>query len=286
MNFGGSNPVVTVDDKGTAYSAWVSSYQNQTSAPNPGYFLTRTADQGKTLEVFPITGFAEENVNSFGGMEMVWSPQGGDDGTLHVVYEASRTPGVDSEADIFHRMSSDRGETWTEPKPVNDDDPEQLFYSGIPKISIAPNGRLDAAWFDTRSDPGLTSNDVYYASSSDNGATWSKNVRMTDQSIDRKIGVYASRFDLNAPPGIASTDNFALVAWDDTRNFDTVTEGQDIYAATVQYDALDPATSNVLKYVLAIVVGVAVVGLLFVLLALLARRREAGPSGGRAAPAR
>ncbi len=281
VNFGGSNPVVTVDDKGTAYAAWVSSYQNQTSAPNPGYFLTRTSDQGKTLEVFPITGFAEENVNSFGGMEIVWSPQGGGDGTLHAVYEGTRTPGVDSEADVFHRMSSDRGQTWTDPEPVNDDDPEQLFYSGIPKISLAPNGRLDVAWFDTRSDPGTTSNDVYYASSSDNGATWSKNVRMSDQSIDRKIGVYASRFDLNAPPGIASTDSFALVAWDDTRNFDAVTEGQDIYAAAVQFDELDPATSNVLKYGLAIVIGIAIVGLLFVLLALLARRREAGPTGVR-----
>lgn len=281
VNFGGSNPVVAVDDEGTAYTAWVSSYQNQTSAPNPGHFLTRTSDQGTTLEVFPITGFSEQNVNSFGGIEMVWSPQGGDAGTLHVVYEGTRTPGVDSEADVFHRMSSDRGETWTEPESINDDDPEQLYFSGVPKISIAPNGRLDAAWFDTRSDPGLTANDVYYASSSDNGATWSENVRITDQSIDRKIGVYASRFDLNAPPGIASTDNFALVGWDDTRNFDAVTEGQDIYVAAVQFDELDPATSNVLKYVLAAVIGVVVVGLLFVLLALLARRRDASPVGGR-----
>lgn len=76
---------------------------------------------------------------------MVWSPQGGGDGTLHVVYEGSRTPDVDSESDVFHRMSSDRGETWTDPKPVNDDDPEQFFYSGIANISIAPNGRLDVA---------------------------------------------------------------------------------------------------------------------------------------------
>ncbi len=278
VNFGGSNPVLAIDDKGTAYSAWVSSYQNQVSAPNPGYFLTRTSDQGKTLEILPITGFAENNVNSFGGIEMVWSPEGGGDGTLHVLYEGSRAPDVDSESDVFHRMSTDRGQTWSEPKTVNDDDPEQLYFSGIPKISIAPNGRLDAAWFDTRSDPGTTSNDVYYASSSDNGATWSKNVRISEQSIDRKIGVFASRFDLNAPPGIASTDSFALVGWDDTRNFDTVTEGQDIYVAAVQYDEIDPATSNLLKYGLAAVVGLAVVGVLFVLLALLARRREAGPT--------
>jgi uncharacterized membrane-anchored protein len=60
-----------------------------------------------------------------------------------------------------------------------------------------------------------------------------------------------------------------------------VTEGQDIYVAAVQFAEIDPATSNLLKYGLAAVIGLVVVGLLFVLLALLARRRDAGPAGGR-----
>ncbi len=287
MNFGGSNPVLAIDDKGTAYSAWVSSYQNQVSAPNPGYFLTRTSDQGKTLEVLPITGFAENNVNSFGGIEMVWSPEGGGDGTLHVLYEGSRAPDVASESDVFHRMSTDRGQTWSEPKPVNDDDPEQLFFSGIPKISLAPNGRLDAAWFDTRS----TRAPPPTTSTTPRPRTTARRGRRTCGSASSpstaRSGSSPRGSILNAPPGIASTDSFALVGWDDTRNFDTVTEGQDIYVAAVQYDEIDPATSNVLKYVLAAVVGVAIVGLLFVLLALLARRRETGRSAGarHAAPA-
>ncbi|MGI9156960.1 MAG: hypothetical protein ACR2FG_10030 [Marmoricola sp.] len=191
VNFGGSNPVVAVDDKGTAYVAWVSSYQNIKSTPLPAHFLTRTSDQGKTTEVFQVSPFAAENVNSFGGVDLEWSPEGGKDGTLHLVYEASRNPNVDSEADVFYRQSTDRGETWSDSKVINDDDPEQLFYSGIPQLSIAPDGRLDVAWFDTRSDPGVTSNDVYYAYSTDNGSSWSKNVRISDQSIDRKLGVYA-----------------------------------------------------------------------------------------------
>lgn len=286
VNFGGSNPVVTVDDEGTAYTAWVSSYQNMKKPPPPAHFLTRTSDQGKTLEVFQITPFSSENVNYFGGVDLEWSPEGGDDGTLHFVYEGTRTPGVASEADVFYRQSTDRGRTWSEPVTINDDEPDQLFYSGIPQLSIAPDGRLDVAWFDTRSDPGLSSNDVYYAHSSDNGASWSKNVRITDQSIDRRLGVYALNFDLNGPPGIASTNAYALIGWDDTRNFDSVTHGQDIYTAAVQFQKLAAGTSGTGKYLLAGVVGLLVVGALFVLMALLVRRRDDGTARrGRVAAA-
>jgi hypothetical protein len=267
--------VVAVDDEGTVYSIWVTAYDNLMPSPAPAHFLSRSTDRGATFEVFPVTPHLAENVNSFGGVEMVWSPEGGDDGTLHMVYEGSRTPAVASEADVFYRRSTDRGETWTDPVVINDDDPDQLYYSGVPKISVAPDGRLDVAWFDTRSDPGVTANDVYYASSSDNGDTWSANARVTERSIDRTIGVYATNHDLNAPPGIASTDAFALVGWDDTGNFDEVTGGQDILVAAVQFDPLAPATSNLVKYLLAGVIGLVVVGLLFLALVLVVRRRSA-----------
>ena len=275
-NFGGSNPTVVVDDEGTVYSVWVTAYDNISPSPESAHFLSRSSDQGATFEVLQVTPYSPENVNSFGGIEMVWSPEGG--GTLHMVYEGSRTPGVDSEADVFYRRSTDRGDTWSEPVAINDDDPEQLYFSGVPEISLAPDGRLDVAWFDTRSDPGLTANDVYYASSSDNGATWSDNVRVSQESIDRKIGVFAVNKDLNAPPGIASTESFALVGWDDTSNFDEVTDGQDIYIAAVQFDPVAPATSNLVKYLLAGVIGLVVVGLLFLALSLFARRRAASSS--------
>lgn len=275
-NFGGSNPVVAVDDEGTAYSVWVTAYDNISPSPHSAHFLSRSTDQGRTFEVSQITPYSPENVNSFGGIEMVWSPEGGDDGSLHMVYEGSRTPTVDSESDVFYRRSTDRGDTWSDPVVINDDDPDQLYFSGLPNIELGPQGRLDVAWFDTRSDPGLTANDVYYASSSDNGATWSDNVRVTERSIDRKIGVFAGNHDLNAPPGIASTEAFALVGWDDTSNFDELTQGQDIFVAAVQFDPVAPATSNLVKYLLAGVMGLVVVGALFLALAQLSRNRAAG----------
>jgi hypothetical protein len=68
---------------------------------------------------------------------------------------------------------------------------------------------------------------------------------------------------------------YALNGWDDTTSFDEVTRGQDIYIAAVQYDPVTPATSNLVKYLLAGVIGLVVVGLAFLALSLFARRRTA-----------
>ena len=79
-----------------------------------------------------------------------------------------------------------------------------LFPQWIPNMAVAPDGRVDIAWWDLRHDPGITfGNDVYYTSSSDNGTTWSKNIRVADQLIDRRVGVFGNNFDVSGPPGLA-----------------------------------------------------------------------------------
>ena len=84
---------------------------------------------------------------------------------------------------------------------------------------MAPNGRVDVTWWDTRDTPvpGTQTNDVYYTSSFDNGETWGRNARITDQSISRRYGVFLNNFNMSAPPGLASTNAYAVLGWDDTR---------------------------------------------------------------------
>jgi hypothetical protein len=147
-----------------------------------------------------------------------------------------------------------------------------------PNVAVAPDGRVDIAFFDTRNDPGNRVNDVYYTYSKDNGTTWSPNMRITDQSIDRKIGVFANNADVNAPPGLAPTKQFALIAWDDTRNGDAVGQAQDIYAADVQYQEVGGGTSNAAKVALAAVVGLLIVGLALLVVSMLTRRSGGGPA--------
>jgi hypothetical protein len=281
-NFGGRDATLTLDDDGTVYVAWRAQSSNITPAVHNALFLTKTTDNGRTLTVSQITDWTPRARQPV----LRWSKKGGGQGTLHLVYEGTNRPAINNDSDIFYRRSIDGGRTWTDPKVLNDDDPALLYAQGIPNMSIAPNGRIDVVWWDLRNDPGLNfANDVYHASSSDNGATWSANNRITDQVVDRRVGVFGNNFDVSAPPALATTNAHVLVAWDDTRNSAPGELGagtQDVYTANVQYAAVAGGTSNAAKIVLAAVVGLLVVGLVLLSVALATRRTGTRPRPARA----
>lgn len=191
---------------------------------------------------------------------------------------------VASQFDVVHKQSTDGGKTWSEPKTINDDDVKQQHVQVIPMISVAPNGRVDVAWWDTRADPGTRSNDVFYSYSNDDGKTWSKNQRITDRSIDRKFGVWGNNFDMSPPPAIASTNAYALFGWDDTCASDPAAPTnaglgagvQDIYTSAVQFEVVGGGTSSTVKIALAAVVGLLIVGLILLGVGLSQKRQIGG----------
>jgi hypothetical protein len=293
-NFGSGNNGLAISDKGVVYAAWPTSASNQGAQRlGTGLYLTASQDQGKTWEKTLIRPASHE---IRGNVQLAWGSKGGSEGTLHLVYEGTRQPTVASEADIWYQRSTDGGKTWSEPKTINDDDPRLLNGQYVPMIRTAPNGRVDIAWWDTRDDPGIRANDVYYAYSTDNGQSWSKNTRITDQTIDRRFGVWGQNFDQNSPPGLASINEYALLSWDDTRMSrgedgpvlaqDPNAEGlgygggvQDIFVGSVQFAAIGASgASKTAKIILAGVVGLLAVGLILLVVALASRRRAGEPT--------
>lgn len=288
-NFGGRDASLTVDKKGTIYVAWRAQTSNITPAVQNTLFLSKSTDRGKTFtvtQVGPWTARARQPM-------LRWSPEGGSNGTLHLVYEGTNRPEVTNDIDIFYRRSLDGGKTWTDSKVLNDDDPAKLFAQGIPNMAIAPNGRIDVGWWDLRNDPGITfGNDVYSVSSTDNGTAWSKNIRVTDKLIDRRIGVFGNNFDVSGPPALATTNAFAIFGWDDTRNAKPGELGagtQDLFTSAVQYKAVAGGTSKGLKIVLAALAGLVFVGLVLLVAAMGGKGRfrpsEGGPTVAGRAPA-
>ncbi len=289
-NFGGRNPALAVDNKGNAYALWFNTGANISPGVLTGEWVSKTSDNGKTWTASqagpmgPYTG---------GVGRIAWSPGGGPEGTVHIVSHVNPTGAgqnpniVASSFDVAHKMSTDGGRTWTEPNTITDDDAKQMFVQVIPMISVAPNGRVDVAWWDTRSDPGIRANDVYYSYSNDDGRTWSKNQRISDRSIDRNFGVWGNNFDMSSPPAIASTNAYAIFGWDDTRASDPTAPSnaglgagvQDIYTSTVQFEVVGGGTSSTVKVVLAAVVGLLVVGLILLGVGLSQKRRTGGPAG-------
>ena len=87
-------------------------------------------------------------------------------------------PGTDP-LDVQIARSTDGGETWSAPVRVNDDAPTPNAWQWFGTVSVAPTGRLDVVWNDTRREQTANLSELYYAYSNDAGDTWSRNVVVT-----------------------------------------------------------------------------------------------------------
>jgi hypothetical protein len=283
-NFGGSGGRASitagVDGKGKAYIMWLTGTANVTPSPPSARMLSTTTDGGKTWTTAQAMPFDYDNASP----RMAVS----EDGVIHLIYGRNPTPDISGNGEVYHQASTDGGKTWSEPKKISDEPDKDLRGQYFPNISVAPNGRVDAVWWDTRDDPGTRSNDLYYAYSDDNGRTWSANRRITDRSVDRRLGVWGANYDINSPPSVASTDAYAIFGWDDTRNTEGVYSEQvlkefggglsDMYTSVAQFEVVGPANNDTARIVLAAVVGLLVVGLVLLGVAVAAKRRNPTPA--------
>jgi len=87
---------------------------------------------------------------------------------------ASVQPPGRSTTDVMFARSTDGGATFSAPLRINDDNnPSKWHWFGT--FSVAPNGRLDAVWYDNRNANNFDSQ-LFYSYSTDAGVTWSPNV--------------------------------------------------------------------------------------------------------------
>jgi len=98
---------------------------------------------------------------------------------------------------------------------VNDDPQGSGRWQWFGTLSVAPNGRIDAVWNDTRNSLVTNMCQTYTSYSLDGGRTWSKNVSMTptwDSIIgwpnQNKIGDYYHMVSDNTGSGLAYSATF------------------------------------------------------------------------------
>lgn len=164
-------------------------------------------------------------------------------------------PGDDR--DIYLRVSRDSGRTWEDRVVVNDDADVPNVQHMHPNLSVAPNGRLDIVWMDTRNSPippgtkttpAITyvgHQDVYYTYSLDGGRTFAPNTRITDRIIDRRFGIWQGNADIHGPTGIISTDDTVYFTWQDSRNGHGEGSADDTYFASLHLHGTGAAVSGV-----------------------------------------
>ena len=130
---------------------------------------------------------------------------------------ASVAPPGRSTTDVMFVRSTDDGATFSAPVKVNDDPVNPSKWHWFGTFSVAPNGRLDAVWYDTRNAANNTDSQLFYSFSTDAGLTWSPNVAVSNAfnpsegyPNQNKIGDYIT---------IVSDETGGNVAYSATFNF-------------------------------------------------------------------
>ena len=151
---------------------------------------------------------------------------------------ASVVPNGRSTTDVMFARSTDGGLTFSAPTKINDDPVNPSKWHWFGTFSVAPNGRLDAVWYDTRNAANNTDSQLFYSWSTDAGVTWAPNVAVSNSfnpfegyPNQSKIGDYIT---------IVSDNTGADVAYSATFNFNP-SRGQ--HEEDVYYVRVAPPTS-------------------------------------------
>ncbi|QNJ98738.1 T9SS type A sorting domain-containing protein [Constantimarinum furrinae] len=147
------------------------------------------------------------------------------DGNLYVLASVQRNNG--DPADVMFARSTDGGNSFEPPVRLNDD-ANTTAFQWFGTMSVAPNGRIDVAWLDTRDAPGGTVDSVlYYTFSIDNGDSWEINEPIS-LAFDPTIG-YPQQNKMGDYFDMVSDNDAAHLTWTNTLN-----GGQDVYYTRIE----------------------------------------------------
>ncbi|HET7487282.1 MAG TPA: sialidase family protein [Acidimicrobiales bacterium] len=148
---------------------------------------------------------------------------------------AAWADGRNGDLDVLVRRSDDGGATWEPPVRANTNPLKDGTDQYMPRLSVAPDGRLDVLFLDRRRDPRNILTDAELAISRNRGKSF-ENIRVSSAPFDSRVGFIANsklEADFGSRLGLASTKTAALAVWTDTRLGVVDTARQDIAAAPV-----------------------------------------------------
>jgi len=134
--------------------------------------------------------------------------------------------GANNGTDVMFVRSTNGGQSFSAPHRINDDPINHNKWHWFGTLSVAPNGRIDSVWLDTRNASNNTDSQLFYSYSTDGGNTWSPNVAVSN-SFNPFLG-YPNQSKMGDYITIVSDNTGGNVAYAATFNLE-----EDIYYVRV-----------------------------------------------------
>jgi hypothetical protein len=201
---------------------------------------TPTFDRSTPVNMGGFIGSGGINPAGLDGMVFLAIDRSGTATNNNIYMLASVVPSGRSTTDVMFVRSTDGGMTFSAPRKINDDpvNPNKWHWFGT--MSVAPNGRIDSVWYDTRNAANNTDSQLFYSWSTDGGVTWAPNVAVSNSfnpfegyPNQDKIGDYITIVSDNIGGNVAYSATFNL------------NPGRQEHEEDVYYVRVSPATSGI-----------------------------------------
>ena len=227
-----------IDSNGNLFIGGADSFSSpfwcirSSNAQNPA--VTPTFDQSTQVDLGGSLLFGGAiNPGGLSGQCFLAVDRSGGATNNNIYMMASVEPFSGGGTNVMFTRSTDGGQTFSAPQRINDDpvNPNKWHWFGT--LAVAPNGRIDSVWFDTRNAANNTDSQLFYSYSTDGGVTWAPNVPVSGAftpfegyPVQNKIGDYIT---------IVSDNTGGDVAYPATFNFNSSTgqHEQDVYFVRV-----------------------------------------------------
>jgi hypothetical protein len=171
-----------VDSNGILFIGGINANTNQfwcirsSNAKNGA--VTPTFDQSTAVNMGGNINFGGAiNPGGLAGQVFLAVDRSGTSTNNSVYMLASAQPtGFTTGNDVMFVRSTNGGQTFSSAKRVNDDPINHSKWHWMATFAVAPNGRIDSVWLDTRNAANNTDSQLFYSNSTDGGVTWSANV--------------------------------------------------------------------------------------------------------------
>lgn len=171
-------------DINNAAKIWcIRSTNAKNAAVNPTFDLATLVNMDGSQSIF-------KGINPGGSNGQTYLAIDRSGGTTHnnvYILASLQVFGSPNGTDVMFVRSTDAGQTFSAPKRINDDIHATNKWHWFGTFSVAPDGRLDAVWLDTRNAANNTDSELFYSYSRDAGNTWSANVAVS-QSFNPFLG--------------------------------------------------------------------------------------------------